>query len=253
MPRAALALRLGPASRTTTLRASAGAGIKEPSFLQSFGVDAFALGNPALKPERSRTYDLGVEQRAFCDRLRVEATLFDHDYRDQIAYTTLSLSPFRGSYENLGRTRGRGLELTLDAAPTPAWRVGGQYTLLDGEVLVSASTSPIYAVGQPLLRRPRHQGSLWTAVTLSRFSAGLNAIFVGERSDSDFLGIGLNRNPGYARVDARVRIAVTHAVEAFVVAENLFDRQYQEVLGYPALGRLVRGGLRLRSGGAPRP
>ena len=33
-----------------------------------------------------------------------------------------------------------------------------------------------------------------------------------------------------------------------MVGENLLDREYQEVLGYPALGRAVRGGLRFRAG-----
>jgi vitamin B12 transporter len=247
VPRAALALRLGPASRATTLRASAGAGIKEPSFLQSFGVSEFALGNPALKAERSRTYDLGVEQRGFSDRLRVEATVFNHDYRDQIAFKTISFSPFRGSYENIGRTRGRGLELALDAAPSERWRLGAQYTLLDGEILVSTSTSPLFAVGQPLLRRPKHQGSLWVSAEVSKLSFGANLMLLGRRADSDFFGIGLTENDAYARLDARVRVALARGLQAFAVAENLLDRQYQEVLGYPALGRALRLGLRYRS------
>ena len=40
-------------------------------------------------------------------------------------------------------------------------------------------------------------------------------------------------------------------LEAFVVAENLLDARYEAVVGYPALGRLVRGGLRLSLGGRP--
>jgi outer membrane cobalamin receptor len=36
-----------------------------------------------------------------------------------------------------------------------------------------------------------------------------------------------------------------------VVGENVFDERYQEVLGYPALGRSVRAGLRLRTTGRP--
>ena len=41
---------------------------------------------------------------------------------------------------------------------------------------------------------------------------------------------------------------VTRQLEAFVVGENLADREYQEALGYPALGRSVRAGLRFRTG-----
>lgn len=251
VPRAAAALRLGPASRATTLRASAGAGIKEPGFFQSFGASPAALGNPDLLPERSRTYDAGVEQRLFRDRLRVEATAFHHDYRDQIAYKVLSTSPvFRGSYENLGRTRGRGLELALEAAPTNRLRLGAQYTRLDGKIVVSTSTNPLYLKEKPLLRRPENQGSLWASFHTSRISGGATLMLVGERADSDFLGIGLTSNEAYARLDARLRVEIGRGIEAFAVAENVTDRDYQEVLGYPALGRAVRAGLRFRSGEA---
>jgi vitamin B12 transporter len=217
--------------------------------LQSFGVSSFALGNPNLRAEKSRTFDFGVEQRLAGDRLRLEATAFHHDYRDQIAYTILSTSPFVGSYENLGRTRGRGLELELDAAPTGGLRLGAQYTLLDGEIRISTSTNPLYAAGEPLLRRPRHQGSLWGSFTKAGFSGGLSLLLVGSRADSDFLGIGLTENESYARLDARLRYELGGRIELFAVAENLLDREYQEVLGYPALGRSLRLGVRLRSAG----
>ena len=46
-------------------------------------------------------------------------------------------------------------------------------------------------------------------------------------------------------------LRVAGPVEAFLVGENLLDAEYQEVLGYPALGRSVRGGLRLSLGGRP--
>jgi outer membrane receptor protein involved in Fe transport len=86
-------------------------------------------------------------------------------------------------------------------------------------------------------------------------SAGLTLVYVGERADSDFVGIGLAndpawRNPSYTRLDARLRVRLLSSLEAFVVADNLLDAEYQEAAGYPALGLSVRGGLRLRVGGA---
>ena len=63
VPRAALAVRLRDGADATTLRASAGMGVKEPSFFESYGESFFAQGNPDLDPERSTTFDLGVEQR----------------------------------------------------------------------------------------------------------------------------------------------------------------------------------------------
>jgi vitamin B12 transporter len=245
VPRAALAVRLRGWEDATTLRVSAGAGIKEPDFFQSFGASFFARGNPELKPERSRSFDVGVEQRLFGDRLRATATAFHHDYRDQIAFQIVDFTTFEGTYVNLGRTRARGIELEAEAALTAGLTVSAEYTYLDGTILVSGdSFDPVYEAGQGLLRRPRHSASLSARGRAGRLSGGLSLMLVGRRTDSDFLGLGLTGNPGYARLDARVRFDLGRGLEAFAVGENLGGRGYQEALGYPALGRSLRGGLR---------
>ncbi|MGC1492159.1 MAG: hypothetical protein WA798_12375, partial [Candidatus Acidiferrum sp.] len=56
--------------------------------------------------------------------------------------------------------------------------------------------------------------------------------------------LGLTRNPGYARFDLSTHYDVGHGVAFTVRAANLFDKQYQDALGYPALGRDVRAGVR---------
>jgi outer membrane cobalamin receptor len=255
VPRAALAVRVRDGADATTLRASAGMGVKEPSFLESYGESFFAKGNPDLDPERSNTFDVGVEQRAFASRLRASATYFHHDYHDQIAYTIVDFETFEGSYVNLAHTRAQGLELALEARPLPELSLLGQYTYMDGEILDSPSDfDPVYAEGRALLRRPKNQASFSAQLTQPRWSGGLTLVYVGERADSDFVGLGFAsdpsyRNPSYTRLDARLRVRIVAALEAFVVADNLFDAEYQEALGYPALGRSLRGGLRLRVGG----
>jgi vitamin B12 transporter len=249
VPRAALALRLGGLENATILRASAGAGIKEPSFFESYGVSFFAKGNPDLDPERSRTVDGGIEQRLFDDRLRVQLTGFYHDYRDQITYTILDFTTFEGTYTNLERTRAQGLEVELEGRPRPWLQLFASYTYLDGEILASGRDfNPIYAVGEPLLRRPKNQASFTAFAGDERFGFGATLVLVGERADSDFVGLGLTSNPGYQRLDVRGRARLFRGLEAYVVGENVLDEDYQEVLGYPALGVSVRGGLRYRTG-----
>jgi vitamin B12 transporter len=253
VPRVAAAWRLTGDGRTV-VRASAGTGIKEPTFFESFGVSFFARGNPALRPERSLTADAGIEQRLLADRVRLEATAFQHDYRDQINFQVVDPVTFQGTFVNLGRTRARGLELAADAAPRPNVRFSAQYTYLDGEVIVSGDAfNEVYAVGRELLRRPRHQGSVTAHVGGARAGAGATLVLVGRRADSDFLGLGLTENSGYRRLDVRARLRIAPRLEAFVVAENVTGERYQEVLGYPAAGRSARGGLRFRSEAAKRP
>jgi vitamin B12 transporter len=249
VPRAALAWRVRGGEDATTLRASGGAGIKEPDFFQSFGASFFAQGNPDLEPERSRTFDAGIEQRLLGGRLRAEAVFFHHDYLDQIAFTLLDFTTFQGTYVNLGKTRARGLELAVEATPTPRLTLQARYTLLDGEVLVSvADFDPVYAVGRPLLRRPKHQASVSARWASPRAALAGTLLAVGRRADSDFLGLGLTESERYVRLDARARVKIARGFSAIAVAENLLDRQYQEVLGYPALGRSLRLGVRFLSG-----
>jgi vitamin B12 transporter len=196
-------------SRATTLKASAGLGIKEPSFDESFGTSPFALGNADLEPERSRTFDLGVEQRL-------------------------------------------GSRVRAEAQPVPALRVAAAYTWLDSEVQVSTSDSdPVYAVGRPLLRRPEHQGSLWAEGRAGRVSGGGTLLLAGRRADSDFSSLGLDGSDGYARLDARLRVDVATRLQAFLALDNALDASYHEALGYPAPGRTVRFGVRLRTDERP--
>src|SRR5262249_11718548 len=66
VPRGTIVYVLHPSSAglgETTVKASAGTGVKEPNLLQSFSLSPFFLGNPDLKPERSRSAEVGIEQR----------------------------------------------------------------------------------------------------------------------------------------------------------------------------------------------
>jgi vitamin B12 transporter len=159
----------------------------------------------------------------------------------------VSTDPYRGTYVNLARTRARGVEAALEVAPVSGLGLRGEYTFLDGEIRVSPSDfDPVYAVGRQLLRRPRHQGAFSCRLSTERFSIEATMLLVGRRADSDFVGLGLMENDGYARLDARIRLRLVRGVDLLAAADNLLDRSYQEALGYPALGRSLRVGLRLQ-------
>jgi len=240
----------GSALGSTTVRASGGLGIKEPTLLQSFSPSPYYRGNPDLESERSRTLEAGLTQRFARDRARVDVAWFDNDYRNLIALRTTNPLTFESQYFNIGRSTARGLEISGDVAPSAVLRARAGYTFLASEIAESTNDplfgDPVYAPGQPLLRRPRHSGFIGLAATWSRVTAGLDGVIVGEFADSDFSSLSpeILVNPGWTAWNARAALRVTRQFSATLAIDNIGDHQYMEPLGYRALGRAVRVGVR---------
>jgi vitamin B12 transporter len=242
-------VRLSPgAIGDTLLRASAGLGIKEPTILESFSRNFFFLGNPDLEPERSRSVDVGIEQRLFDQRAKVEATWFDSRYRNQISTQVIDDATFQGRYFNIGRTRARGLELAAETQLVDGFRVSGGYTFLASTIVESTSpTSPVFKVGAWTFRRPRHSGFVNLSFTHARVSIDAVGLFTGRRVDSDFSSLA----PPLVEADLPAvwtlgaRIRVTPRLEGYLRMENLTDADYMEPMGYEAWRRTAHAGLRL--------
>jgi outer membrane receptor protein involved in Fe transport len=232
----------------TQIKASAGTGIKEPTMLESFSVSPFFLGNPDLKPERSRSLETGIEQRLAHDRAKLELTYFDNRFRDIISLITTNPATFEAQYQNVGLTRARGLEAGVEVAPVAALKARAGYTFLDSKILESASPAdPVFGLGQPAFRRPRHSGFAGVALNWSRLTADLDGTFVGAFLDSDFglFDVPLTDNPGHTTWDTRVAVRMNHQVSATLSIDNLTNRDYSEPFGYQPLLRTVRAGMRI--------
>ena len=250
VPRVSAAAYLRKSTGTigsTRVHATAGSGIKEPNFTQSFSTSPFFLGNPDLKPERSRSFDAGVEQRLAGDRARVDATWFDNRYKDIIGLQIVDPAAYTSQYFNIGLTTAKGAELSGDVALVRGLRARAGYTYLDSNILQSTSTSPVFQPGNEAFRRPKHSGFVDLGWVGPRGTIDLTGTFVGRRVDSDFSSLvpAMTSNDGYALWDLRASARVTRRVSLTGAVDNLTDRQYMEPLGYPALGRAVRGGIRV--------
>jgi outer membrane receptor protein involved in Fe transport len=241
----------------TKIRAAAGTGIRPP--------DAFEIAftdNPSLKPERSRSFEGGVDQAILEGRALLEATAFFNDYDDLIVATSSLAGTSRYRTDNISNARARGLELAGTArGRIPSLRAASlqlrvSYTLLDTEVLAvdrSGAAAPPYEVGDRLLRRPTHQFSADIVVDAGRLSAFLQGRGrTGTRDIDPSFGAppfgALYAAPGFNAWDAGASWRIVRGVEAFARVLNLFDRTYEETFGYPALGRSAVAGVRVAAG-----
>ncbi|HEX7120541.1 MAG TPA: TonB-dependent receptor [Longimicrobiales bacterium] len=243
----------------TKLRASVGTAFKEPTFYENFAV-GFVRGNPELRPERSLSWEVGVEQTLLGDRLSLAATVFDQRFRDLIQYRSLPFGSTEPNYQNVVEADAAGAELELRVSPADALSAGVAYTFLDTEAVDAGyATGPDaeFVEGRPLIRRPAHAARFdFRYAPRERGSLDLAVRFVGERDDLDFSG-GTTRRvtlPAYTVADLGVQWTLLRrdgrrpGLTALLRVENLFDHSYEEIANFPARGRTILAGLRIGAG-----
>ncbi len=243
----------------TRLRAGYAEGIKEPSFQQSFGISGTfpVLPNPNLQPEQNRSWEAGFEQGFWGNRLSLSALYFDNQFHNQIQFQTNPVD-FTSQYVNLNKSMSHGAEVELRGQFGTHFSFTGAYTYTSTRIIDAPPCDPpfcdplINGIGAPLLRRPKHAGTVLVAYTRHRFGASIGAFAVGRRPDSDFL-FGLippiYYAAGYARLDLGGWFNINRYVTAYANVNNALNNHYNEVLGYPALKANFRAGLRFRLGG----
>jgi vitamin B12 transporter len=217
----------------TRLKASYGTGFKAPSLSQLYvNFPAFNFfGNPNLKPEESTGYDVGFEQPIANDRLRFGATYFHNDITNLITST-------RTSYINIGQATTRGVEAFATVALTDQLTLRADYTYT---VAINDIT------GRPLLRRPKNKASLaagWEATDQLTLSSTI--LYVGSWVDISRDGSvsGINA-PATTVVNMAANYAATEHLSVFGRIDNLFNRRYQDPIGFDRRGLGVFGGLRV--------
>jgi outer membrane cobalamin receptor len=234
----------------TRLHGAFGTGIRPP--------DAFEIAftdNAGLEPERSRSAEFGVAQTWRGGAVVLDATGFVNNYDDLIITVGRSFSGVsQWSSDNISNARARGLELSGAWRPALALGVQATYTWLSTEILAVDGTSaapPPYAVGDRLLRRPGQQGSVDATWSHTRATAFAQVWWRGETLDAEPAfgpSGGLYENPGYAVANLGGSFTIARGVAVQARIMNLFDKAYEEVLGYPAPGRLFYAGVRLAAG-----
>ena len=207
-----------------TLRASWGQGFKAPTLFQLSG-GGFAAPNPNLQPETSEAFDAGIDWRSKDGRFEAGITVFDSDIEDLISFASTG-------YFNEAQVKTRGIELAGRVVITDWLSVDANYAYIDAED----------SNGNPLRRIPEHSGDI-------RFNIDPNGPFSGNvlvRHNGEEPNSATTEVDSWTRVDVTGSYDLNETVELFGRLENLFDEEYQQILGYgtPDLSGYV--GVRLR-------
>jgi len=240
----------------TRVRASAGTAFKEPSFFENFAT-GFVTGNPALRPERSRSFEAGVEQDLLGGRLGVRVTGFLQRFRDLIQFTGTTAAAGDPNYVNVGAANADGVEAEVALRRAGPVSAGVGYTWLRTRVKDAGfdnGPDAEFVTGGRLLRRPEHSVSARVSATVgARARVGAVLAYVGPRDDIRFASFPdpsrRETLPGYVTVDVSGGLTVVPSrarapgLGFSLRVENLFGESYEQVAGFPARGRTVLVGL----------
>lgn len=219
------------------LHASFGTGIRPAG-----GADLAFTNNPSLKPERTESYDIGVEQRFLNNQLSLDTTFFHNRYRDLIVALGGSLSSLSHFYsDNLAKANAEGVEATAKYRPATWVSITGNYMWLETRVLsVNGGIGLVqqyFYLGQPLLRQPKQSGSVMSSFRIRSVDVNLLGYFRGRDLDVEpnfGASAGLYVNPGFVNAGINVNYRMRGNLTLYANLRNAFDRRYEEIYGFPA-------------------
>ena len=222
-------------SETLTLRASWGQGFKAPSIFQSTYICSFCgltEPNRNLRPETSEAFDIGLDWRSADGRAEAGITVFDQESEDLIDFS------FTAGYDNVEFVESQGAELYGSYRLTDHVTISGNYAYIDAQD----------GAGHTRVRVPEHSGDIRLSYDPDGpFSGAVLVRYNGEEmDDTDFDGTPDTTIDSWTRVDVTGSYDLNDRIELFARIENLFDEDYQQVLGYgtPDLSGSI--GIRLR-------
>ncbi|MFC2174114.1 TonB-dependent receptor, partial [Acidobacteriota bacterium] len=228
-PKLSLVYRLP--QRGIKLHAAYGTGFKAPS------ISDIALpfwGNPDIKPEESRSWEVGIAKSFKEKKVDLELVYFNNRFTNLIA-----ADPVLYIASNIASARSEGMEVQLRAHPVDSLWFLASYTYLNSEDKLT---------GLELLRRPKHKGGFTVnVIPLTGLSLNIDGTVRGKMRDFDVAGLPPD-NEGYFKLDLHAAYRLqkkAHGVSMFARIENLLNADFMEIQGYPAPGFNIHGGMRL--------
>lgn len=222
-------------------RGAYGTGVKNPGYFELFFSNGRYIGNPNLKPEKSKGWEAGLDQEFAGGKATIGATYFDSKLQDEI-FTTFPGPTFVATPANrTTRSRQRGVEVFASARPVEQLRFDLAYTYLNAR-----------ENGTVELRRPKHIGSFNTTVFSmdKRFSSTLSVRYNGRQDDNAFIDpsfvpvrVSLQE---YVLVNLNGEYRLSDRFSVFGRVENLFNERYEEVFSFATPGRGAYGGVKAR-------
>jgi len=272
-------------NENTLLYLSYSTGFNAPSLYQLYSPEkdftsGITRGNKTLKPEESRTWEIGIKQKVN-DNLWWSACYFNTVVENVVDYVflwnrnqeidSLSYIDYLGdTYINLGKQTNRGIEFSIHSKISDKLIVSGNFSLVNGKLKYNPENIDIAhtqgnhiqlfsngafisketeSIG--LVRRPNTANINLTYILIKKLALRVDVKYVGARNDINYnasLGpYGALETVGvedYTLLDFSAKYEIKKGLSAMIRVENILNTKYYEIRGYATRGRGVYGGIR---------
>lgn len=214
-------------AQCTKIKTSYGTSFKTPTLYQLHAKTPYYRGNPMLKPEHSKQWEVSFDQM-FGQNLRWEETYFVNNLT-RLIYPT----PDFTSNTNLGKVRIKGVESGLTWVDS-TWQVSISHTFMKAEDRLNRTL---------LLRRPQTKLFSEIAYLVDQWRTSLEITRLGHRPDLHPITFVKAKAKPYMIMTIKTQKKLESGLHIFGRIENLLNRKIQEPLGYRKAGIAVYLGL----------
>ena len=236
------------ATDAVRFRGSLGTGSKTPTFTERYGFyEGQFIGNPNLKPESSTGWEIGVDTNWSEGENTLGLAYFNQDLKDEIDGFVFDPDTFFFTAQNKDSDSTRkGIETVFDARLSKSFTLVATYTYTD------AREEDVLGLKVIEVRRPRHVASLSADYSFAqnRGNLNLNLDYSSSQLDNFFSPVTFNTErvtiDAYTVANLAGSWKLTKSLKLTGRISNLFDKVYEEILGFVRPGRAVFAGLQGR-------
>lgn len=192
------------------------------------GVTAGKITLDDLKPENTKSYEIGTKWDIFDAALALNLALF------RTETTNARTTNANGFLEYVGSRRIDGLEFGFNGKPLPFWNIFGGYTYMDSEIRDAGfnNSGVKQPVAVPFPNTPKHSFTAWTTFdVMDRFQLGGGAVY-SSKQFANFQDVALGRIersiPSYWRFDAMASAAIAENIDLRLNVQNLTNKRYYD-------------------------
>jgi vitamin B12 transporter len=231
----------------TKFRAHVGNSYRAPALYERYGAGFSAnqvtglanftpYGDPRLSPDRYNSFDWGIDQYLFRERVRVSAT----HYYVRTVQAILFNSTINRATDLFGRTSGylqgagainRGVELSVEARPTRSTVLNGSYAYVNAENERDLVIAGFYRT----LNVPAHTTTFMATQRIGKRVDVTFDIFRGSRYYINYFAVNRNRAfefPGFTKADLvgnyKLWVKDTQTLRFYAKIDNVFNQEYFE-------------------------